>query len=139
MYRNRIPGIFINSDICDNNLPCIHPSRIKTQPTFSESKGHCQVCTKGRSQFLPVIRIYPGRQIHCHFKSRRLVQFPEDLRINTFHRAGKPDPENGIYYSSIFTRIQVMHLWHFVISCNLHLFCGFRCHLFFFSREIKTD
>ena len=128
--------ILVDADICYNNFSRKIFAWIKTQACFTECKRHRQIRTKCDSKLSARVAAYPGRQIYRHFPCRNLVQSLNDFSVFSFDRAVKPNAEDGIYYSSIFSCCQVIHQRNLIILCDLKLAACFLCAVIRISEHI---
>ena len=76
---------------------------------------------KCNSKLSTGIAIHSRRQINRHFPAGHLIQFSDQITVFTLYFSGQSNAENGIYYSSIFLTMQVIHNRHLIICSNLAL------------------
>ena len=63
----------------------------------------------------------------------------DDFCISALYRSGQTNPEKGIYYNSIFIRLQVMLQRYLIILGDLQLLPGLVCQLFLLAGQINPD
>ena len=136
MHTDFLSGYGIDSDIRNNDLTAIHASGIKTQPSFAKSKGNRKICPGCNPLLKSGIWVNPGWNIHSYFIRRCPVHCTDKLCIFSLYRSAQSNPKDGIYYSSIFIQIQVMHPGHLIIFCCFKLSGSFSSHFLFLTRNI---